>query len=409
MTPVPSALRAALLAAAVTAGACSVGNLNYDMVVRDLDAVVEVRGTGPDQQISYRTKVTATAGFAQASLFLPIRPVLLLLFGERVERELDNPSAYVRELLGVLAEKAGDDLLHCADSVQRLVRVAVLDPAPLNRIVAIDGIVTIAEELEFSLLDAVAERGLRLEPPTGAAEALANFSALRPAAREPVGAPLQQADAARYEAALATLVKSPLPHWSQRLALLSDLANAVRDERQRDLRTSARAAMRRSMHYALQWCVLDSVQGRDPALVEIRMRAIEALHRSGGPDSVPLLLAILASPPDQIAAGEPMFEDHDALRLRLVHVCGQLDPERAVASVRLPGRETWQAVAPAEVLVRFALDGDPYFSPVAMPAREALAHCLRKEHARPAEDLDSGNADWIREWFTEFQKQKGQR
>ena len=54
-----------------------------------------------------------------------------------------------------------------------------------------------------------------------------------------------------------------------------------------------------------------------------------------------------------------------------------------------------------------ALDGDPYYSPVAMPAREALAHCLRREHARPAEDLDFGGEDWIRVWWSEFQKQKG--
>lgn len=387
--------------------ACSVSNLNYDMVVRDLDAVVQVEGSGPDQRLSYRTEVTATAGIARWWIFLPIRPVLLGLFGERVDRELENPSQYVRDLLRVLPEKAGDDALRCADSTQRLVRVAALDPAPRNRIVALDGLVAIADEFEFGLLDGVVERGLRLEPPVGAAEALANFSALRPASRQPVGAPLGEAEAQRYEAALVTLGATPLPHWSQRLAWLADLANAVRDEGQRPLRTAARAAMQRALHHAVQWTVLDAVSGRDASLVEVRLRALEALHRSGGPDSVPTLLAVLAASPEQIAAGEPMFEDDDAVRLRLVHLCGQLDPDRAVASVRLPGRESWQAVAPAELLVRFALDGDPYFSPVAMPAREALAHCLRRENARPAEDLDTGGADWIREWFSEFQKQRG--
>lgn len=397
---------AVLIGAAVGFSACSVANLNYDMVVRDLDAVVQVEGSGPDQRLGYRTEVTATAGIARWWIFLPIRPVLLGVFGERVDRELENPSQYVRDLLSVLADKAGGDVVRCADSAQRLVRVAALDPSPRNRIVALDGLVTIAEEFEWQLLDGVAERGLRLAAPTGAAEALAAFAELRPASRQPVGGALPEGDAQRYLGSMEALSALPLPHWSQRLAWLSDLANAVRDEGQRPLRTAARAALLRALQHSVQWAVLDAVNGRDAALVEVRIRALEALHRSGGPDSVPLLLAVIAASPDQIAAGEPMFEDVDAIRLRLVHICGQLDPDRAVVSVRLPGRETWQQVAPAELLVRFALDGDPYFSPVAMPAREALAHALRRENARPAEDLDTGGADWIREWFAEFQKEK---
>lgn len=397
------ALSACLLAA------CSVSNLTYGMVVRDLDSAVVVDGSGPDQRLVYKTEVEATAGIARWTLLLPLRPLLLGIFGERVDRELENPSSYVRELIGILSEKAGDNLLRCADSAQRLVRIAELDPAPLNRVVALDGIASMAKVLSVPLLAGVEERGLRLDAPIDGAKALDRFTALRPAQRSPVGAPLSIEDRDAYVASIDALTNRALPHWSQRLALVADLSNAVRDEQQSELRSVANDGLKKALLHALQWAVLDAAAGRNPELIEVRLRAIEELHRSGGPDSVPLLLAILAASPDQIATGEPMFEDNDALRLRLVHLCGQLDPDRAVVSCVLRGRESWQQIAPAEYLVRMALDGDPYFSPVAMPAREAIAHSLRREHARPAEDLDWGGEDWIRVWFAEFQKEKGKK
>ncbi|MEQ1631013.1 MAG: hypothetical protein ABL997_01475 [Planctomycetota bacterium] len=397
-----------VLAAGLVA-ACSVSNLTYGMVVRDLDSAVVVDGSGQDQRLVYKTEVEATAGIARWSLLLPLRPLLLGIFGERVDRELENPSSYVRELIGILSEKAGTNLLRCADSAQRLVRVAELDPAPLNRVVALDGIARMAKVLSVDLLVGVKERGLRLDAPIDGAKALDRFTALRPAQRVPVGAPLSIEDREAYVAAIEALTLRALPHWSQRLALIADLSNAVRDEQQSDLRSVANDGLRSALAHALQWAVLEAAAGRNPEWIEVRLRALEELHRSGGPDSVPLLLAILAASPDQIAAGEPMFEDNDALRLRLVHLCGQLDPDRAVELCVLPGREAWQRIAPAEYLVRMALDGDPYYSSVAMPAREAIAHCLRREHARPAEDLDWGGEDWIRVWFAEFQKEKGKK
>jgi hypothetical protein len=398
---------ASVLAIVLCIAACSVSNLTYGMVVRDLDSAVVVEGTGPDQRLIYRTGVESTAGIARWTLLLPLRPILFWTFGERVDRELENPSSYVRELIGVVGQKAGSNLLRCADTAQRLVRVAELDPAPLNRIVALDSIAAIAKVVGVDLLTGLVERGLQLEPPADGAQALERFTSMRPAQRTPPGGPLSEDERALYGAALGVLSARPLPHWSQRLALVADLSNAVRDEQQPDMRVAAQAALRSALHHALQWAVIDAAAGRNVELIEVRIRAIEELHRSGGSDSVPVLLAMLAASPEQIAAGEPTFEDNDALRLRLVHLCGQLDPDRAVQICTFPGREAWQRIAPAEFLVRMALDGDPYYSPVAMPAREALAHCLRREHARPAEDLDFGGEDWIRVWWSEFQKQKG--
>ena len=139
--------------------ACSVHNLSYDQILRDLDATVEVEGSGDDERLVYRTEVEATWGIARWSLMAPFRWFLLPLFGERVDRELENPSAYVRELAGALPVKAGGRLERRAATAQRLVRIAELDPSPRNRIMALEGLAQLASAQGIALTDGLVEFG----------------------------------------------------------------------------------------------------------------------------------------------------------------------------------------------------------------------------------------------------------
>ncbi len=394
-----------LVAGSLSISACSVSNLNYRMVIQDLDAAVVVEGEGAEERLVYRDTVDATWGIARWSLLVPFRWALFALFGERVTRELENPSQYVRELSGQLAPKSGRRVDRACASIQRLVRIAELDPSPLNRITALAGIAAIAAQQEVVLTDGLEENGPKPPLATDAPRWRDEFARLRPAAREPVGSQLSDADEATYRAAIAGLVGTPLPEWRQRLALLADLENAAEEEGDRELRAETVQALRLALGHAMRATAVQASLGRDRELLEVRIRALELLHRSAGPDSVPLLLALLAASPKQIEAGEPQFEDNDSMRLRLVHMCGQLDEARALRSVRIRGREAWQEVTPAEFLARLALDGDPYFSPTALPAREALAFCLLRRSAVPAPDAEGG-ADWVAEWWNEYRKQR---
>ena len=385
--------------------ACSVHNLSYDQILRDLDATVEVEGSGDDERLVYRTEVEATWGIARWSLMAPFRWFLLPLFGERVDRELENPSAYVRELAGALPVKAGGRLERRAATAQRLVRIAELDPSPRNRIMALEGLAQLASAQGIALTDGLVEFGPKPALLDGAAAWRDAFAKFRPAARSPVGAALQEADDAAYRAAVAGLCSRPLATWRQRLALLSDLANAHADEQQAELREFARQSLELAFAHAARASVVAATQGRGPELREVRLCAIELLHRSAGADSVPLLLALIAASPEQIQSGEPQFEESDALRLRVIHLCGQLQGERALRTAKIAGREAWDEVAPAEFLVRMALDSDPFFSPTAIPAREALAFCIGRKNADPSPDSPDGE-DWVASWWNDYRKQR---
>jgi hypothetical protein len=191
------------------------------------------------------------------------------------------------------------------------------------------------------------------------------------------------------------------------LALVGDLGRAHADERDPGLEPVVRAALGHALRYAVQWAVVDAVQGQAPRWVDVRLRALDLLHRAGGPDSVPLLLALLINSKENKAAGLPDFDPDIMMQRRLIHLCGQLDRARAERSVHLPGREKWQAVAPAEFLAILALQ-DGFLEPTALPAREALARCTGRTRLALGEDQDDA-VDWVAEWRDEFQRRQAAR
>jgi hypothetical protein len=116
----------------------------------------------------------------------------------------------------------------------------------------------------------------------------------------------------------------------------------------------------------------------------------------------------LASSPTEIAEGKPRFDPHPAFRLRLIHICGQLNQERALRAVRLPGREAWEPVAPVDFLVEMVLTPDAFLSPFQVPAQEALSRCLQRPRLQlDPTSLSPAGADvteWVRLWYDEHRK-----
>src|SRR5262245_25140435 len=271
----------------VLLAACSVANLSYSEVERDLDALVRVEGTGPDEALAYQSDVPLAPWYARSYVLLPLKPLLMLGLPATTRAKLENPSEKVRELLVELAPKAGDDLGRAVASTRLLVRVAELDHSALNRICALDGLGCLAAAHGVDLVAGLDQGTRQLDAAAELGRWRTDFQDLRPAARTPPGSPLPAADAERYRAALTGLGATPRSQWQDRLAVVNSLDAARRDEGDAELRAATTAALQQALGFAIQWTVVDAMAGRDPARVDVRLRAIEMIHRAGGPDSVP--------------------------------------------------------------------------------------------------------------------------
>lgn len=385
----------------LAAGGCSVAHLSYAEIERDLDAIVLAEGQNEEQRLVYRYEVQQASWYARAWLLLPLKQLLLMAFGSVADVELENPSGRVRELLTVLAPKAEDDLLRGASAAHRLVRIAELDPSPLNRIVALDGLAVLADAHGFDLAAGLARGFAPLRPAEELSAWVLDFNRLHPGRRTPAGAPLEGQSADRYRGVLRALCAEPLPTWWDRMSLVGGLSTAWQHEQSPELRVLTLECLRRALRHAIQWTIVTALLGQERRWVDVRLRALEIVHRAGGPDSVPLLLALMANSPERIAANEPQFDPHPLVQLRLIHLCGQLDRERAVRRVQLPGREHWQPVAPVEFLARIALDRNTFRAPLALPARAALAYSLGRRSIGLLEDEEE---DWVWSWYEEYRR-----
>jgi hypothetical protein len=396
--------RAGALAGLATAAACSTGNLTYSEVVRDLDAIVRPEGSGDDRRLVYLRNVQQAPGCSRWLLLQPIKPLLLLIVGSTTAVELENPSGQVRDLATELAPKAGGSLERGAATVLRLARVAELDPSSLNRIVALNGLWQIAQVHGLDVFHGL-DQG---EPAAGDAAQLGRWIAVArtsvPQARAPVGAPLAPEAAAAYREAMAGLTAQPLRTAEDRLWLVEWLGTALEAEGDPELAEATASALRRGMQHAVQWTVAHALQLRAPVWIDVRTRALEILREAGGADGVPLLLALM---PD-ITGPAVGIRDVDLwLQLRLIHMCGQLDKERALRKVRLasPPKEAVVQVAqaPIEFLARIALD-DSFLQPSRLPALEAMALLLRREHLALEGEGEGSEGEWVRKWYDEYRR-----
>jgi len=380
---------------------CSLTNLSYREVTTELDEVVHLEGAGEDQKLVYQSEARQSPWYVRSFPLLPLKPLLRTLFAGPAPEKLENPSGHARELITLLAPKAGDDLGRAAEAALRLWAFANLDPAAINRIAALDGIVTLMRVHELDLLAGVADPAARPMELAEASTALDTLRQFRPVARRAAGIEVDSSLRAIYQQSLLELVRRPLQLRSQRHDLLSDLATAYAEEDDRELRPVTAAALRTAMGHCLRTTVLhalerapEELQG-DERWHEVRLKAIEVVHGAGGADAVPIILAMMVAPPEAIAHGNTLRFDRDPyVQLRLVHLCGQLDAARAMRSVLLPGRAKWAAVAPIEYLCDLILSewkDRPLETSRRLPAQEALCRCL----GRPV-DFDVA---WVEDWY----------
>ncbi len=379
------------------AGGCSVANLSYPEVLHEYDSVAVTEGSGAERRMVYRDEADVTPWYMRFVLFVPLRPVLGFVFGGSPgPTTVANPSGHARERMAVLADKAQGDLLRCGEVAMRLVPVAEADASALNRITALDGLSRMAWSLGLTLGADLADEAQW--PGSGPQEAdwIAALRDGRPAARPPGAAGLSGPRADLYRDALRGLSARPLAQASQRLGLLTDLTHALGDETDRELAQATAEALRQAFRHCAFWLLVDAVQGDDPTLADVRLIAMEHLHRHGGPDSVPTILALMAGSQERLRETGSRFDRDPFVRLRLVHLCGQLDPARAGRSVLLPGRAAWEPVAPVDFLAELVLREDPYYSGLRTIATEALCRSL----GRPI-DYDVA---WVRGWYAERHK-----
>ncbi|MSR37660.1 MAG: hypothetical protein EXS02_02300 [Planctomycetes bacterium] len=392
-----------LLAIALSGAGCSVSHLSYSELERDLDAVARLEGSGDEQRIIYQRKVQESPWYSRWLFVRPVKPLLLLVAGQTTSVELDNPSGRARELAQTMAASCGGNLLHTAQTTQRLVRIAELDPSALNRIVALSGLALLVKAQGFDIYLGIERGDLTESEQSVLQSSLSVIRELRPAGRYAVGEALSMDAQGKYSQALGSITAQPVPGYEGRLALVADLATALSEERDEQLITPTTEALRRALQHAIQWTMRRALQDLDRNRIEVRLRALEILHCAGGPNSVPMLLALITRPSEVAAARGEVIELDPTTQLRLIHMCGQLDLERAKQKVQLPGRADWQSTAPIDFLARRALE-DELLSPLQLPALEAMALCIRRTRLDLAAEGDDSGVQWVRAWYENYRK-----
>ncbi|HZN39133.1 MAG TPA: hypothetical protein VFD82_10045 [Planctomycetota bacterium] len=385
--PWPSTL---LLGVLLLGAACSVAdNLSYGEIVDELDGIVRIEGTGTERRVAYADRAPTSAWYMRWFLLVPIRPVLGFVFGATQDGPIENPAGHVRELIRELPDETGGDLLACANAATRLAWIAEVEGNGQSRIVAIDGLAGVVQQLHIDLFAGPLDRIGAPADTERLASAHANIETGRPEARGPT--PWDDQRLEPYIAALATVAADPLEEWQQRLHLLETLIKLYRDERDPRVIPAAATALRTAIGHCVRGVLLRTIQGRDQLLVELRLCAMEQIRRLGGPRTVPLMLAVMAASPTQRARNESRYDPNYLVQLRLIHYCGQLQGELATTEVTLPGRKEWDSVAPVDFLANTVLTEQTYYSKLRTPALVALTWSLR----RPRFDPDPG---WVSVW-----------
>jgi hypothetical protein len=322
-------------------------------------------------------------------LLSPIRTPLGWIFGTRTEDELDPPAGHVRELLLELPDETGSDLLVCAGAITRLSWLAEFETNAQTRVVAIDGLSRLVQQLELPLFAAEFQQLAEPLAPQALLLARAGVQTGRPSVR-PTSA-WTEAQRRPYREALQNLTSAPLAEPVARILLVQELTELRAEESDRELQPAADAALRAGIVHLVQGVLLRAVQGQAREYVELRLCAMEQIRRLGGPRTVPLLLAVMAASPTETASGQPLYDPDDLVRLRLIHYCGQLGGDLADAVVQLPGRADWQTQSPRYFLATTILNEQAYYSKLRTPALVALTWSLQ----RPSVDPDPA---WVSRW-----------
>ncbi len=372
------------------AASCSVaGNLSAPEILRELDAIVRIDGSGADRTVKYAERATVSSWYARSLLLLPLRGPLVFVFGGRSEQPLESPAAHVRELLRELPYKLGEELVLAAQASVRLGWIAELETNAQSRVVAIDGLTQLAIDLQLPLFGGDFQRFGAPANPEQLAQARAGVNLGRPEVR--TGDRWNATALRPYGEAVTQLAAAPLDNPIARLLLLEEVTQLRATENEPSMQPLVDAALRAAMGHVIEGALLRIVQGRAAEYVDLRLCAMEQVRRLGGPRAVPLLLAVMVASPVQHARGDSRYDSDPLVQLRLIHYCGQVRGEIAAAVVELPGRKDWQVQSPLDFLATTILNERAHYSKLRTPALVALTWSLQ----RPRLDPDP---TWVRTW-----------
>lgn len=377
-------------ALALSGGACSVAdNLSADEILTEVDAIVDVEGSGRDLELKYRDRAEVSTWYMRMFLLQPLRLPLGFVFGRTGEASLEHPVRHVRELLAELPDEVGGDLLLGANAMIWMGWIAQLERNAHSRLIALDGMAAVARALELPLFAGDPTRFGAPDEPDALAAARASVQMARPDTRP---AALRDEAALRpYAEGLARLTAAPLRHGVERLGLLEEIAGLYVAEDVRAIRPAVAAALRAALVHALEGMLAEIVADRDPDRVDLRLCAMGHVRALGGPRTVPLLLALMVASEADIARGAPRFDAHHLVQLRLIQYCGQLRGALADTAVRLQGRQGYPLLTPVEFLAITILNERDLYPKLRTPALMALTWSLQ----RPRLDPDPA---WVREW-----------
>lgn len=367
---------------------CSVSvALTSDEILEELDEIVRIDGSSGNQTIVYAQRARVSSWYMHNGMLQPIRAPLAWIFGRRTLLPLENPGKHVRELIAELPDETSGDLLTCAAAASRFGWLAELDGNPQTRVLAIDGLSHVCQQLGLKPFDgAFGELITPIE-----AEVLELARAGIRASRRSARGEQDGVDLAPFEKALKQIVSAPLFAWDARLALIEELGALHLEETNPAAAQMIATALRRSIEHAVRSILLGTIKGRDRNFAEVRLCAMEQIRRLGGPRTVPLMLATMRATRDQISANLPRFDPDSLVQLRLIHYCGQLKGELAHSVVQLPGRAEWEATSASEFLARTVMTEHDYYSKLRTPAIVALSWCLERKAIDP-------DPAWVRKW-----------
>ncbi|MFT7535978.1 MAG: hypothetical protein ACI85K_001931 [Hyphomicrobiaceae bacterium] len=376
------------LAAALSSCSVAVG-LTSGEIIEELDEIVRIDGTDRERKIAYSGRARISSWYMHNALLIPVRAPAAWLFGRRTEMVLENAGQHVRELLKELPDETGSSLTASAAATSRFGWLAELDRNPQTRILAIDGLSRICQQLSLTPFAGVF--GNLTTPINSETLALARIGirTSRPSARGEDGGTLEP-----YRDALAQLSSAPLPRWDERLMLIEDLGVLLANETDARARPWLTKALEKSIEHCVRGVLLGTIKDRDSRWIEVRLCAMEQIRRLGGPRSVPLMLATMAASPQERSQGLSWFDPDPLIQLRLIHYCGQLSGELANTVVSLPGRQEWEATTPSDFLARTVLSERDYYSKLRTPAIVALSWSLGRKKIDP-------DPAWVRKWNEE--------
>lgn len=376
--------------------ACSVAdNLTYPEIAADLDSIVSVEGDGASRQVRYAEHAKVSAWYLTSLLTQPLRWPLAVAFGSQRETELENPAGNVRELLREVPDEVGSDLDYGSDAIARALVLLELDSGLGVQAAALEVLCRVTEQLGLPAFSGDLSTFGASPDPIRLATARATLQSARPDRRN--GQDLDASRAANYREALTNLAERALPTWADRMTLIGELAVAWRTEDDRSLRATAEQSLRMACGHAVAATLVRIVQDRNPGSADLRVLAMQRIRRLGGPRVVPLLLAVMAASSAEVRSGHPRYDQDPQVQLCLVHFCGQLRGELALQALRLPGRDDWEPITPADFLAWSILNDTSLFAKIRTPALWGLALALD----RPKFVNEIG---WVSEWYRDRQR-----